>query len=54
MIIAEYVIYKEITIEIEIIAFLFIFFLFLNIIINNWKMKFMIIDIKEFINGIRL
>jgi hypothetical protein len=49
-----YLITKEITIEIKIMLFLFIFFLIVTFIINKWIMDFILIDIKEYINGIEL
>jgi hypothetical protein len=49
-----FLIKKEITTEIETIFFLFSFFLIITLIINNWIMKFLIMDISEYLSGIEL
>ena len=49
-----YLIKKEITTEIETLFFLFSFFLIITLIINNWIIKFLIMDISEYLSGIEL
>ena len=46
-----YLLEREINL---IIVFMFLFFLTVTLIANNWIMKFIINDVKEFINGIEL
>jgi len=49
-----YLIKKEITTEIEIMFYFFLFSLILTLIVNNWIIKFLIMDINEYLNGVEL